>query len=526
MVIAGLLALALLAGADCPPWSSAQAQRELAALDQQLAEWDAAYHRDGASPIDDALYDQAASRHEQWRACFPTQAPPRRDPLRSARGTVRHPLVQTGLAKAPDAKAVEVWMHAHDTSDLWAQPKIDGVAVTLLYVERRLQLAVSRGDGEQGEDWTAKARAIPAIVQQLPAAAPARVVLQGELYWRLLDHVQADHGSVGARSKVAGALARSALDATSAQQIGLFVWEWPDGPLTMPERLAGLRAFGFADAAAYSVPVDDIEDVRTWRETWLHTPAAFAADGIVVRQGTRPDGRRWQAKPQDWAIAWKYPPAQTLAEVRAVEFTVGRSGRVTPVLQLKPVQLDDRQIQRVSLGSLARWQALDVRPGDQIAITLAGLTIPRFDSVVWRAQQRVDVARPTQTYDALSCWHPTPGCEQQFLARLQWLGGKQGFDFAGVGAATWQRLINAGLLDDVLDWLELDADELVRADGMNATRAAALRLTFAQARHRSHTDWLRAIGSPTSARAATAFLQHAEVAALIARLHAAQIAGF
>ncbi|HEY0230739.1 MAG TPA: NAD-dependent DNA ligase LigB [Dokdonella sp.] len=523
---AGLLAFALFAASPCPPWTPAQAARELATLDHQLTEWDAAYHRDGVSPIDDTLYDQTLARNEQWRACFPAQAPPPRDPLQAARATVRHPWPQTGLAKLPDAAAVEAWMRTHDAADLWVQPKIDGVAITLLYVDRRLQLAISRGDGERGEDWTRKARAIPAIPAQLPASAPARVVLQGELYWRLADHVQAERGSVGARSKVAGALARDALDATSAQQIGLFVWEWPDGPATMRERLNGLRALGFADPAAYSVRVEEIGDVRDWRDDWLHAPLPFAADGIVVRQGTRPDGTHWQAKPPAWAVAWKYPPSQTLAEVTAVDFPIGRSGRITPVLQLAPVRLDDRQIRRVSLGSYARWQALDVRRGDQIAITLAGLVIPRFDRVVWRTQQRADVALPARNHDPSTCWRPSAGCERQFLARLQWLGGPRGLALQGVGTAAWQGLIDAGLVDGLLDWMDLDTAQLMRASGVSAARAHAWQETFAQARKRPHADWLRALGAPASAQALAAFMRQAEVAALTGRLRRAGVAGF
>jgi DNA ligase (NAD+) len=527
LLAAGMHVFAALAISACPSWSSARAERELAALELQLADWSAAYHRDGVSPVDDTLYDQALARSEQWRACFPAQAPPRSDPLRAAGGAARHPWPQTGLVKLPDADAVESWMRARDAADLWVQPKIDGVAVTLLYVDRRMQLAVSRGDGEQGEDWTEKLRAIPAVPSRLPPAAPARVVLQGELYWQLPGHVQSEHGSAGARSKVAGAMARNTLDAASASRIGLFVWEWPDGPATMRERLDGLRALGFADPAAYSVRVADIDDVSNWRDDWFRAALPFAADGIVVRQGTRPDGSHWRAKPPAWAAAWKYAPAQALAEVTAVDFPVGRSGRITPVLQLDPVQLDDRWIRRVGLGSYKRWQALDVRPGDQVAITLAGLAIPRFDRVVWRTQQRAEVTLPARDdFDASTCWHPSAGCERQFLSRLEWLGGKHGLDLAGIGAGTWQSLVEAGLIDDLLDWIDLDGTQWARAAGMNALRAGAMRETLAQARRRSHAVWLRALGAPTSARAEAEFMRQPEVAALIARLHVAGVDGF
>jgi DNA ligase (NAD+) len=481
---------------ECPAWTPEHASQEMRALDQQLRAWDAAYHRDGYSPIDDTLYDQSHARYAQWRTCFPDRAPPVADPLQDTRGTVAPPVVQTGLAKVADADALAAWMHARGDTDLWIQPKADGVAVTLLYVDGRLRRAVSRGDGERGEDWTAKALVIAAVPKHLPNA-PSSVVLQGELVWHIADHVQATQGSVGARSKVAGALARADLDAATAAQIGLFVWDWPDGPPDMPARLAGLRAFGFADAATYTVAARNIDEVRAWREHWYHAPMPFAADGIVVRQGHRPAASTWRAHAPTWAIAWKYPPTQALAGVVAVQFRIGRSGRITPVLELEPVRLDDRVIRRVSVGSLARWRKLDIRPGDQVALTLAGLTIPRLDSVLWHAQQRVPIEVPDpHAHNASSCWHPEPGCERQFLARLEWLGGKRGLGLDGIGAGTWRGLIDAGLVDGVVDWLPLTRAELAAVPSLGVARADALANSFAQARRRPFDVWSRALGLP------------------------------
>jgi hypothetical protein len=102
----------------------------------------------------------------------------------------------------------------------------------------------------------------------------------------------------------------------------------------------------------------------------------------------RAPASQWRAKPPAWAIAWKYLPAKALARVVAVDFSIGRTGRVTPIVHVEPVRLDDHEIRRVSLGSLTRWKALDIRPGDEISIVLAGLTIPRFESVIRRAAPR------------------------------------------------------------------------------------------------------------------------------------------
>lgn len=485
----------------CPDWTSERAGIELRTLDVQLQTWDAAYHRDGVSPNADEIYDQARNRFDAWRACFPKSVLAKADPLARAHGSVRHPIAQTGLAKLADRDAAADWISAHRSSDLWVQPKIDGVAVSLLYVGGRLQLAVSRGNGTVGEDWTTQARTIDAIPKQL-ANAPARVVLQGELYWRVSDHVQREHGSVNARSKVAGALARASLDEQTAQQIGLFVWDWPDGPPDMPARLAGLRAWGFADAVEATHAIASIADVANWRDVWYRSALPYASDGVVIRQGHRPTADSWTATTPDWAVAWKYPFAQVLTEVRDVEFTIGRSGRITPVLNLEPVQLDDRVVRRVSVGSLARWKKIDVRPGDHVSIALAGLTIPRLDSVVWRTPVRIDVSVPSaDQYSALSCLQVAIGCDHQFLARLQRLAGRDGLQMSGIGPATWQTLIDADLVSGLTDWLMVSEAELITVPGIGSRRAQLLAEQFSNARRKPFVDWLHALAMPPSGSA-------------------------
>lgn len=288
--------------------------------------------------------------------------------------------------------------------------------------------------------------------------------LQGELYLRLKDHVQAKAGSANARGTVAGLLARKQLTGAQGNAIGLFVWGWPHGPEQQAERLAQLARLGFPDSQLYSIAIDTLEDAAHWREHWYRSALPFATDGVILRQGSRPPAERWQAKAPYWIAAWKYPYAQALAEVRDVRFRVGRTGRVTPVLHLLPVTLDDRRITQVSLGSLARWHTLDIRPGDQVAISLAGLTIPRLEQVVHRTVERQAIIAPApDRYHAHSCWQASEGCDEQFIARLTWLGGKQGLALPRTGPGTWRRLVEAGLVTSMTDWLQLDAERLQQA---------------------------------------------------------------
>ncbi|WP_417777370.1 NAD-dependent DNA ligase LigB [Stutzerimonas xanthomarina] len=491
--------LSSLAIADCPDWPNRRAETEIAALADQVTQWDDAYHRRGLSLVDDEIYDQTRQRLEQWQACFAAiSTTPAAGPLDGAGGSVAHPVAQTGLAKLADAEAVNDWLATR--SDVWVQPKVDGVAVTLHYRDGSLVRMVSRGNGSHGQDWTDRARKLPAIPLRLPISE--ELILQGELYWRLQEHVQAEAGSAGARSRVAGAMARQVLDEATATQIGLFVWDWPNGPIDMQTRLAGLVAMGFGESVALTLPLETTEQAGHWRDYWYRHRLPFASDGIVLRQGQRPDASRWQAQPPHWAVAWKYPLRTVVTQVREVTFNIGRSGRITPVLQLEPVQLDDRLVSRVSLGSLRRWQQEDVRPDDQVAIALAGLTIPRFEHVVWRMQQRRRVEAPKPgDYHFLSCWQASPGCEQQFVARLAWLSGKHGLDLPQLGPGTWQALVESGLVVDLLDWLQLDQRRLQQVPGIGEASASSLIVSFQLARKRPLGSWLRALGAPPGADA-------------------------
>lgn len=125
----------------------------------------------------------------------------------------------------------------------WVQPKVDGVAVTLVYRDGELAAAVSRGNGLKGENWLEKVRAIPSI-PAVVKGAPATLILQGELFLMVNNHQQKLHGGINARARVAGALMKNRLSPV-LQQIGLFVWAWPDGPQEMTQRLQQLAAMGF-----------------------------------------------------------------------------------------------------------------------------------------------------------------------------------------------------------------------------------------------------------------------------------------
>lgn len=530
-----------MARASCPETETGT-HTEMTRLADQIRQWDQAYHERGESPISDDIYDQARLRLQRWQQCHSAAV----SEYRPTGGTQPHPVAQTGLNKIHTTDQARQWIQARRQQQLWIQPKVDGVAITLHYRDGRLQRAISRGDGVSGQDWTAHARRIPAVPQRWPSAQ--QVVLQGELYWRLEQHVQARDGGAGARARIAGLMNRQQIDDRDLPGIGLFVWDWPDGPATMQERLAQMSTAGL-DTATYTLAFDNLASAETQRQRWYTQPLPFATDGVVLRQSSRPAANQWRAAPPHWAIAWKHPARSALTRVEAVSFSIGRSGRITPVLELEPIQLDDRRISRASLGSLRRWRDLDVLPGDLVSIRLSSQAIPQLQQVISRSDSRTPPTTPDPArYHPLSCWTLSEGCREQFLARLSWLSDARGLDLPGVGPGSWACLVDAGALDGLLDWLEAKrlpsdcgsrlAEQLkpahqrsfsrwLQALGMPATGGAGLPPDWDKLASRSVDQWHEQPGiGPTRARQLVAFFGHPEVNRLRRQLADAGVEGF
>lgn len=485
--------------ADCPVWSPARAQQEVTRLHQQLARWNEDYWKQGASAVNDEVYDRLSERLAYWRRCFSLTATD--DPeTPSITGTVIHPVAHTGVRKLADERQLARWMA--DREDLWVQPKVDGVAVTLVYRNGVLQQAISRGNGLKGENWTANVRQIPSIPQRVTGAF-ANSVLQGELFLLREGHSQKRMGGINARSKVAGAMMRNA-PSPLLREIGLFVWAWPDGPASIIQRLAELRAGGFGLSARYTLPVKDTLAVAEQRTRWFSEPLPFVTDGVVVRTAAEPDSQHWLPGQGEWIVAWKYPPVAQVADVRAIQFAVGRTGRLAVVAQLEPVQLDDKRVQRVNIGSLKRWNTLDIAPGDQVQVSLAGQGIPRIDRVVWRSTVRHKPTPPQTELTSLTCFYASSGCAEQFIARLVWLGSAQGLNIEGISEAGWRLLHQTHRFGHIFSWLALTKAQLQATPGISPARGEQLWHRFNLVRDMPFIRWVNVMGIPLTQAALNA----------------------
>ncbi len=484
--------------AVCPAWSPARAQEEISRLQQQIKQWDDDYWKEGKSEVEDGVYDQLSARLTQWQRCFGSE--PRDVMMPPLNGAVMHPVAHTGVRKMVDKNALSLWMR--ERSDLWVQPKVDGVAVTLVYRDGKLNKAISRGNGLKGEDWTQKVSLISAVPQTVSGPL-ANSTLQGEIFLQREGHIQQQMGGINARAKVAGLMMRQD-DSDTLNSLGVFVWAWPDGPQLMSDRLKELATAGFTLTQTYTRAVKNADEVARVRNEWWKAELPFVTDGVVVRAAKEPESRHWLPGQAEWLVAWKYQPVAQVAEVKAIQFAVGKSGKISVVASLAPVMLDDKKVQRVNIGSVRRWQEWDIAPGDQILVSLAGQGIPRIDDVVWRGAERTKPTPPENRFNSLTCYFASDVCQEQFISRLVWLGAKQVLGLDGIGKAGWRALHQTHRFEHIFSWLLLTPEQLQNTPGIAKSKSAQLWHQFNLARKQPFTRWVMAMGIPLTRAALNA----------------------
>ena len=484
--------------AVCPAWSTARAQEEISRLQQQIKQWDDDYWKEGKSEVEDGVYDQLSARLTQWQRCFGNET---RDVMMPPlNGAVMHPVAHTGVRKMADKNAVSLWMR--ERSDLWVQPKVDGVAVTLVYRDGKLNKAISRGNGLKGEDWTQKVRLISAVPQTVSGPL-ANSTLQGEIFLKREGHIQQQMGGINARAKVAGLMMRQD-DSDTLNSLGVFVWAWPDGPQLMTDRLKELATAGFTLTQTYTRAVKNADEVARVRNAWWKAKLPFVTDGVIVRAAKEPESRHWLPGQAEWLVAWKYQPVAQVVEVKAIQFAVGKSGKISVVASLASVMLDDKKVQRVNIGSVRRWQEWDIAPGDQILVSLAGQGIPRIDDVVWRGAERTKPTPPENRFNSLTCYFASDVCQEQFISRLVWLGSKQVLGLDGIGEAGWRALHQTHRFEHIFSWLLLTPEQLQNTPGIAKSKSAQLWHQFNLARQQPFTRWVMAMGIPLTRAALNA----------------------
>ena len=377
---------------DCPHWRHDEAMANIGRLASEVAQHDERYFHRNAPGISDNEYDALANRLKHWETCFGS-VQINKPSVGSLRAKIPHRAVMGSLKKASTIAEVNNFLQAIQGSEVLVQPKIDGVAVELVYGHGRLVQATTRGDGQNGVDITHHIKQVPLIPAMLPNPEQ-EVVLHGELFARL-DRTEPEllQNYASARHLVAGQLNRSSPDRKALSAFDFFPWLWVNSPFADDRQsIKELARMGFPLPEKHTHLVHSLSQVEQLSADYFASQnVPFLMDGIVIKADSNLLRTRLGSSGNvpGWAMAWKFAGQSALAEVAKITFTTGRSGKITPVVHINPVQLGNRTITRISLGSVAKLKQVDLAIGDLITVSLKGRATPVFGQVLLRAHTRI-----------------------------------------------------------------------------------------------------------------------------------------
>lgn len=513
---------------DCPNWDKNQAILEFENLNHKLKIANREYRLNGKSDLTDQEYDYLRNQLSFWQKCFnflPQNL--ERDYLFA--GKVIHSVIHSKIYKAKSEQEINAFLHKNLDKGVWLMPKVDGIAISLIYKEGKLVQAITRGDGIYGEDVTEKVQTIKNIPKVLQDKID--LILQGEFYWIQNQRIEKNAVLSNAREKIIAFLMQKTsmalkdknksetladvlmrpyksedkpiteleeskiLDAKD--NIGLFVWEVPQLQTSMQERLDFLEQQGFGDTKKYTYKVESIQEVKNLKNYFYTKPMKFATDGIVLNASERPDYKKWTNSNKYWSIAWKHNFVTSLTKVKKITYSVGRTGRVTPIVYFEPIKMQGRNYTKASLGSLNILLKMQLKSGDLVEVKLAGGIIPKVEKVVWQQVNSKKIEIPDfSNYSKTSCMQYSTICREQFLARLVYISEE--LPIRGVKQGTWDLLINAGLIKKLSDWKNITANNLLEVSGINTKSAKNISTAFKVAKQQSFVKYLHSLGLPLS----------------------------
>ena len=381
--------------------------------------------------------------------------------------------------------------------------KIDGLGVALLYEAGRLVRGATRGDGEYGEDVTANLRTIRTIPLRLTPIQPMPTVLEvrGEVFIPRdrLDEVNRQRIAedqapfANARNAAAGSVRLLDSTITASRPLDIFIYTlgYAEGiEITKhTEALALLADLGFKmhpDTEAHS----SIEEVIAYCHQWTadRETIPYDTDGIVVKVDSlqQQETLGTTAKSPRWAIACKFPARQVTTQIEAIEVQVGRTGVLTPVAILSPVQLAGATITHATLHNEQELIRKDVRVGDTVFLERSGDVIPKITAVladqrqgtekVFRLPDHCPVCEtPVQRSEdeaAIRCVNMT--CSAQLKRRIEHFASRNALNIDGLGPAIVEQLVGVGLIRDVADLYALKQEDLVSLERMGEKSAENL----------------------------------------------------
>mgnify|MGYP000938030654 CR=1 FL=1 len=497
---------------DIKDLSQEEAATEIAALQADLKQWAREYYENDAPSVEDSVYDVAYNRLEALEAAFPalvtadsiTQQVGGRE-VKSDLPKVAHQVPMLSLGDVFSFEELADWMATtqksfHESLAYNAELKIDGLAISLVYENGSLVQASTRGDGSIGEDVTANVRQIKRIPKKLNE--PLTVEVRGEVYMPKAAFVTLNEERerdglptfANPRNAAAGSLRQLDAKITKQRQLDAFLYFAVDaenvlGVTTQAGLLARMAELGLPTNPTNAV-VSSEADVEAYitEQTATRDDLAYGIDGIVVKVNDLAYHEELgnTVKVPRWAIAYKFPPEEALTVVRDIEWTVGRTGAVTPTAVMDPVQLAGTTVSRASLHNPTYLEAKGIRIGDTVTLHKAGDIIPEIGQVILkqRPADSIEYSMPlgcpacgqelvhVDGEVALRCINPF--CPAQVQESLTHFASRDAMNIDGLGPKIVAQLLDKKMVDQVSDLYRLTFEQLITLDKFGEVSANKL----------------------------------------------------
>ncbi len=480
----------------------------------------------------DALMAELRRLEEQYPELVTPDSPTQRvgAPPSEAFAPVRHEVPMLSLDNAftdEEVRAFDRRVREHlgvERVDYSCEPKLDGLAISILYENGRLTRAATRGDGFTGEDVTANVRTIRTVpLRLLGAGWPERFEVRGEVFMPIegferLNRWALRHGEkvfANPRNAAAGSLRQ--LDPKITAQRPLDFYAYGHGVFPR-EKLPDTHHELLDRFLSWGIPVSPLREVVQGVEGCLRyyrrmlerrDSLPYEADGVVYKV----DRFQWQerlgytARAPRWAVAHKFPAHEATTVVEAVEVQVGRTGILTPVAKLRPVQVGGVTVSSATLHNFEEVKRKDIRVGDTVIVRRAGEVIPEVVKVV--VEKRPPDAKPVEPPERCPvCGAEVvadPGetlircsgglyCPAQRKAAIKHFASRRAMDIQGLGEKLIDQLLEKGLVRDVADLYHLTAEQLARLERMGPKSAQNLIEALEKSKHTTLARFLYALG--------------------------------
>ena len=504
--------------------TTAEVATELAGLAAEIARHDALYHGQDNPELTDADYDRLVARNHQLEAAYPelirADSPTMRvgTPLSGSTnashfGKIKHarPMLSLNNGFSDEdiidfVTRVRKFLSLPDNAvaEFVAEPKIDGLSLSLRYESGHLVQAATRGDGSEGEDVTANINRVDAIPKILTGKPPAILEVRGELYMNrddflVLNSQQQDQGGrlfANPRNAAAGSLRQKNADITARRNLQFFAYSIGEASAEVAPThwafLAALRGFGFAvnDLSAKSQTVDGLLTTYTKiGQSRLDLP--YDIDGVVYKIDRHDfQARLGQvARAPRWALAHKFPAEQAETTISAIDIQVGRTGALTPVARLQPLSVGGVIVSNATLHNEDEIARKDIRIGDRVVVQRAGDVIPQIVRVIPEARTGketkflfpdscpicgADAIRPAG--EAVRRCRGGLKCAAQLFEGLKHFVSRDAFDIEGLGARQIEQFIELGWITSPADIFALASykDAMAQLDGYGDVSIAKL----------------------------------------------------